>query len=91
MATDLMVWNITKDAITERMAVITEDAWAVPGTARQPGPERGRKSEYTQFILSGRWDEGAQPVQKRMLDEFAEKYGLQDDDWRKQMMQQKPE
>jgi len=26
-----------------------------------------------------------------MLDEFAEKYGLQDDDWRKQMMQQKPE
>ena len=90
MATDLMVWNITKDAITERMAVITADAWAVPGTATQPGPERGRKSEYTQFILSGRWDEGAQPVQKQMLDEFAEKYGLQDDDWRKQMMQQKP-
>ncbi len=85
MATDLMVWNITKDDITERMAVITEDAWAVPGTARQPGQEKGRKSEFTQFILSGRWDEGAQPVQKRMLDEFAEKYNLQDQDWRKQM------
>ncbi|MFQ5545608.1 MAG: hypothetical protein ACE5FE_06500, partial [Acidiferrobacterales bacterium] len=30
-------------------------------------------------------DEGAQPAQKRMLDEFMEKYNLQDQDWRKQM------
>ncbi len=88
MAIDLMVWNITKDEITERMAVVTDDAWAVPGEAIQPGPEPGRKNEFTQFILSGRWDVGVQPVQKQMLDEFSEKYGLQDQDWRKQMMQQ---
>ena len=30
-------------------------------------------------------DEGAQPAQNQMLDEFMEKYGLQDQDWRKQM------
>jgi hypothetical protein len=65
--------------------VITDEAWAVPGTARQPGPDRGRKSELTPFIQSGRWDEGVQPAQKEMLDEFAEKYNLQDQDWRKQM------
>jgi hypothetical protein len=65
--------------------IFTDDAWAVPGTARQPGPDRGRKSELTPFILSGRWDEGVQPAQKEMLDEFAEKYNLQDQDWRKQM------
>jgi hypothetical protein len=48
-----------------------------------------RPSEYTPFILEGRWDEGAQPVQKKMLDEFMEKYKLQDQDWRKQMMKKK--
>ena len=85
MATDLMVWNITKDEITERMAVATHEAWAVAGDAVQPGPEPGRKSEYTKFILDGRWDEGAQPAQKRMLDEFAERYKLQDQDWRKDL------
>ncbi len=88
MATDLMVWNITQDEVTERMAVISEDAWAVPGTARQAGPEPGRANEYTPFIIEGRWDAGAQPAQKRMLDEFAEKYNLQDQDWREQMRNQ---
>ncbi len=85
MATDLMVWNITKDKITERMAVATHEAWPVPGTARQGPPEKGQPPVYSKFILDGRWDEGAQPVQKRMLDEFMEKYNLQDQDWRKQM------
>jgi len=86
MATDLMVWNITKDKITERMAVSTEEAWSVPGPTRQGPPERGQPPVYSKFILEGRWDEGVQPAQKRMLDEFAEKYKLQDQDWRKQMM-----
>ena len=86
MAADMMVWNITKDKVTERMAVSTEEAWAVLGPARQPPPEKGQPPVFSQFILDGRWDEGAQPAQKRMLDEFAEKYGLQDQDWRKQMM-----
>jgi ribonuclease Z len=83
MATDMMVWNITKDEIVERMAVAPEAAWSVPGDAKQPPPEKGRPSELTPFILEGRWDEGAQPVQKKMLDEFMEKYELQDQDWRK--------
>ena len=89
MATDMMVWNITKDEIVERMAVATEEAWAVRGGARQPPPEKGRPSEMTPFIIQGRWDEGAQPVQKKMLDEFMEKYKLQDQDWRKQMMKKR--
>jgi hypothetical protein len=34
-------------------------------------------------------DELIQPVEKRMLDEFMEKYKLQDQDWRKQYMKKK--
>ncbi len=85
MATDMMVWNITKDKVTERMAVSPDEAWPGPGTGRQGRPEKGQPPVYSKFILDGRWDEGAQPAQKRMLDEFMEKYNLQDQDWRKQM------
>jgi ribonuclease Z len=88
MASDMMVWNITPDTVTERMAVSPEEAWSVPGTGRQAPPVKGQPPVFSEFILKGRWDQGAQPVQKQMLDEFSEKYGLQDQDWRKQMMQQ---
>jgi ribonuclease Z len=89
MATDMMVWNITQDEIVERMAVAAEEAWSVPGEARQPPPVEGTPSEYTPFILQGRWDEGAQPAQKRMLDDFMKKYELEQQDWRKQMQPKK--
>ena len=89
MATDMMVWNITKNRVTERMAVSPDEAWSVPGEAVQPPPEKGRPTEYTPFILQGRWDEGAQPAQKELLDKFMEKYNLHDQDWRKQFMKKK--
>ena len=86
MAADMMVWNITKDKVTERMAVSADAAWPVSGTARQSGPEKGQPPVYSKFILDGRWDEGAQPAQKQMLDAFSKKFKLQDQDWRKQLM-----
>jgi hypothetical protein len=57
----------------------------VPSGKRQPGPDKGKPPVYSKYILDGRWDKGVQPVQKKMLDEFMEKYKLQDQDWRKQM------
>ena len=89
MATDMMVWNITRDEITERMAVSPEEAWAVPGEAVQPPPEKGRPTEYTPYILQGRWDEETQKAQKELLDKHMNKYNLQDQDWRKQMRKKK--
>jgi ribonuclease Z len=86
MAADMMVWNITKDKVTERMAVSPDEAWPVAGTARRPRPQKGQPPVFSKFILEGRWDEGAQPAQKRMLDEFMKKYNLENQDWRKQMM-----
>lgn len=89
MAADMMVWNITKDKVTERMAVSPEEAWSVPGTARQASPDKGQPPVMSKFILEGRWDKGAQPAQKKMLDEFMKKYKLEKQDWRKQMMKKK--
>ena len=74
MATDLMVWNVTKDKITERMAVITEDAWSVPGTAMQPPQEKGRPPIMTEFIKNGRYD--VKESEKKMFNEFWNKHGI---------------
>ncbi len=82
MSTDLMVWNVTKDAITERMAVAPEDAWSVPGTARQPPPQKGLPDPMSDFIRNGKWREGYE-ASDEMLDRMMEKYDLEEQDWRK--------
>ncbi len=84
MSTDLMVWNVTPEKITERMAVVPEDAWAVPGTAVQPPPQKGLPSPMTNEINSGRWLPGFE-VQDKMLDKYRDQFNLQKQDWRPKM------
>jgi len=84
MATDMMVWNITKDKIIERMAESTDAAWSVPGTAKQPPPEKGQPNPSSDFIEQGRWVEGFQ-AQDKMLDIHMKKYNLEKLDWRPAM------
>jgi ribonuclease Z len=71
LAEDFMVWNITKDNIKVRMAVVEEATWAPPlvGAPEPPGgdPDRQKFSEkagvpidalfYSDFIKEGRWGE----------------------------------
>jgi len=81
IATDMMVWNITKDGVRERMAVSPDRASGVPGPTRQPPPERGLPDPMSDFIKVGEWGPGFN-AQNEMLDAFSEKYGLQEQDWR---------
>ena len=90
IATDLMVWNVTKDQIKERMTVATGNAWAVPGTATQPPPQPGVPDPMSDFIKDGEWGPGFN-AQNDLLDAFAEKYNLQDLDWRPGKPWYKPE
>lgn len=89
LAVDMMVWNITKDKITERMAVSPDRASGVPGPNRQPPPEKGRPDPMSQFIKDGEWGPGFN-AQNKMLDAHATKYNLQDKDWRPQKPWYKP-
>jgi ribonuclease Z len=71
LAEDFMVWNITKDDIRVRMAVVEEATWAPPlvGAPEPPGgdPDRQKFSKsrgvpveallYSDFIVGGRWGE----------------------------------
>jgi ribonuclease Z len=74
MATDNMVWNISKDAITERMAVITHEAWAVEGIRPPPKREGGPASEMTEAILKGRWN--TMDVERGMIQDYADQHGI---------------
>ena len=74
MATDLMVWNVTKDKIVERMAVATHDAWSVPGTAKQLPRDPSLPSVTTEFIEQGRIN--VDDANAQMVREFSEKNGL---------------
>lgn len=78
MADDMMVWNITRDNITERMAVSPDEAWSVPGPNKPLGLDTTRKSEYTSFILKGKFD--TSDVDRLWLQEFMKKHGLTEAD-----------
>ncbi len=66
LAEDFMVWNITKDKITTRMAVVEEATWAPPGTqaAMPPKPSDrdpfskglGVDLKFSEFIAAGKWN-----------------------------------
>jgi len=78
MATDMMMWNITRDRVTERMAVSADEAWDVPGPNKPLAPDRNRRSEYTPFTLEGRYD--TSDVDSSWLGPFMEKNNLIEED-----------
>ena len=74
LAADLMVWNVSRNEIKERMAVATHEAWSVPGTAKQPPIPKDSEPVMTKAIADGRID--VDVANARMIKEFSEKYGL---------------
>jgi len=74
MATDRMVWNVTKDKIIERMAVVTEDAWGVSGIKAPPKREKPPTSEFTPAVLKGRWD--VSDAQGQLIQDYASEHGI---------------
>lgn len=87
LAEDFMVWNVTKDDITVRMAIVEEHTWAPPlaGVAEVPQKEdRQNFSEsfgvpvealsYSDFISQGRWGE-VDEVLRGIYREAGEKLG----------------
>ncbi len=74
LATDFMVWNITKDKLTTRMAIVDEDIWPPAATEKPQVPDPSTRIPYSKFISDGKLDvkEVIQPI----YDEINEMYGL---------------
>ncbi|WP_422037037.1 guanitoxin biosynthesis MBL fold metallo-hydrolase GntH [Roseibium sp.] len=76
MAQDNMVWNITKDGVSERMAVITEEAWSVPGAKAPPKPDpTGLTDPLSDEMKAGAWD--ISDVLKPMVDAFKQEHDME--------------
>lgn len=76
MATDNMVWNITKDKITERMAVSTDNAWALAGARRPPVGKPGQvPPQLSAEIEAGMWD--VSDAEGPMVKQFMKDYNIQ--------------
>ena len=74
LSTDYMVWNITKDGIRVRMAVVDEDVWPPPATEKPQVPDPSIRIPYSEEISNGKLDvkDAIQPI----YDEINKEYGL---------------
>ena len=78
LATDYMVWNVTKDDIRVRMAVIDEDIWPQAALVPKLDPDASLRIGFTDFMLSGRepFDEVVQEIYDDINDEYGTDYEL---------------
>ena len=74
LSIDYMVWNITKEDIRVRMAVVDEDIWPPEATEKPQIPDPNIRIPYSDFVIGGKLDmsEVIQPI----YDEINEAYGL---------------
>jgi len=74
LSEDYMVWNITKDDIRVRMAIVDEDVWPPPATEKPQLPDPTVRIPYSDMIAGGRYD--MKDVIQPTYDEINKKYGL---------------
>ncbi|MGY8767695.1 MAG: guanitoxin biosynthesis MBL fold metallo-hydrolase GntH [Pirellulales bacterium] len=74
LATDYMVWNITKDNIRVRMAVVDEDVWPPPATEKPQVPDLKLRIPYSKEIAGGKLD--VKDVIQPIYDEINKEYGI---------------
>jgi ribonuclease Z len=73
LSTDLMVFNVTKDDIRVRMAVIDEDIWPQPAVGKKLPPDASKRIGFSDFITEGRVN--FKEVVDGIYSEINEKYG----------------
>jgi len=74
LSIDYMVWNITKDDIRVRMAIVDEDIWPPPATEKPQAPDPSLRVPYSDMISGGKYD--MRDVIQPIYDEINKEYGL---------------
>ena len=73
LATDYMVWNITKENITTRMAAIDEDIWPQPSVFGNRPADGSKRIGFSEYIWEGRVNYS--DVLKNIYDDINKEYG----------------
>jgi len=75
LATDLMVFNVTKDNIRVRMAATDEDIWPQPAVQAKLSPDASKRVGFSEFIYGGRVN--FKEVVDGIYSDINEKYGTE--------------
>ena len=73
LAVDYMVFNVTKDDIDVRMAVVDEDVWPLPSVTPKLPADPSQRIGFTKFIAGGR--EVFEDVIRKAYEATNEKFG----------------
>jgi ribonuclease Z len=73
LATDYMVFNITKETIKVRMAVTDEDIWPQPAVGKKLPPDATKRIGFSEFIEGGRVN--YKEVVDKIYSDINKKYG----------------
>jgi ribonuclease Z len=73
LAVDYMVFNVTKDYFSVRMAAIDEDIWPQPATKPKLQADRSKALKFTDFLMGGRVNYN--DVVKEYYDNINKEYG----------------
>ena len=76
LSEDYMVWNITKDDIRVRRAIVDENVWPPPATEKPQAPDPSLRIPYSDMIAGGKSD--MKDVIQPTHDEINKKYGLKE-------------
>jgi len=74
LAEDFMVWNVTKDDIRTRMAVVSEEVWPPPASEAPMPPDPSRRIPFSDFIAGGKLD--VSDVVQPIYDAINAQFGL---------------
>jgi ribonuclease Z len=74
LAEDYMVWNITKDDIRVRMAIVDEAVWPPLPTEEPQVPDPSERVPFSDLIAGGKLD--VKDVIQPVYDEINKEYGL---------------
>jgi ribonuclease Z len=74
MATDYMVWNVTREGIRTRMAEVNKDVWPPPAAYPMPEIDQSGMIFISQEIAAGKLEE-AQDVDETIFDRINAAYG----------------
>jgi len=75
LATDYMVWNVTKAGIRARMSAVDEAVWPRPALKEKIVPETSETLSISEFTRSGAL--GFPEIVGPIFDEINEKYGIE--------------
>ncbi len=73
LSIDYMVWNVTKEKITTRMAAIDEDIWPQPSVLGVKLPDQSKRIGFSKYIWDGRVNYSE--VLKNIYDDINKEYG----------------